>query len=305
MLVADLPPTELRQRLAGPGLKIQLDPFVVQARIDGPPAIYQQLRSLYQHALAPDDAIAHFHAGLQLPNGPRRWLKPKVQFFDDLSPPFTPLPAVQAFPMFEWGINWCVANQANHYLMLHCGALERHGQVALFPAWPTHGKTTLCAGLMLSGWRLFSDEFGLLRPGTATVVPFPRLMPLKNASIEVIRRFAAHARLGPVFYNTRKGDVAHLQPDDASVQNSDKTAPARWLIFPRWHAKATLKLTPMAQSRAFLLLATNAFNYEVLGAAAFRTVDQLVRECACYSLQYSNLHEAVAALNDLVDQQAD
>ena len=68
--------------------------------------------------------------------------------------PFQPLPAYMALPALEWGINWCVANRANQYLMLHSAVVEKRGSAIVFPAWPGHGKTTLCAGLMLSGWRL-------------------------------------------------------------------------------------------------------------------------------------------------------
>ena len=52
----------------------------------------------------------------------------------------------------------------------------------------------------------------------------------------------------------------------------------------------------MPKSRAFLMVATNAFNYEVLDETAFGLVENMVRECDSYSLSYSNLDEAVAAL---------
>ena len=63
----------------------------------------------------------------------------------------------------------------------------------LLPAAPGSGKTTLCAGLSLRGWRLLSDEFGLIRPGTTDLVPVPRPMALKNESIDVIRQFDREA----------------------------------------------------------------------------------------------------------------
>ncbi len=59
----------------------------------------------------------------------------------------------------------------------------------------------------------------------------------------------------------------------------------------------------MPKAQAFLALATNAFNYEVLGEAAFRTVEHLIDHCACYRLVYSNLNEAVAALSELAGKQ--
>ena len=55
----------------------------------------------------------------------------------------------------------------------------------------------------------------------------------------------------------------------------------------------------MPKSKAFLMVATNAFNYEVLDEIAFRLVADMVRACDCYSLRYSDLDEAVTALDKL------
>ena len=46
-------------------------------------------------------------------------------------------------------------------------------------------------------------------------------------------------------------------------------------------------------------LATNAFNYELLGEAGFRTVAKLVDQARCFHFVYSDLGEAIAMLTDL------
>ena len=55
----------------------------------------------------------------------------------------------------------------------------------------------------------------------------------------------------------------------------------------------------MPKAQSFLMVATNAFNYEVLGETAFRLVGDMVRACECFSLTYSDLDEAVTALDRL------
>jgi len=55
----------------------------------------------------------------------------------------------------------------------------------------------------------------------------------------------------------------------------------------------------MPKAQGFLMVASNAFNYEVLGETSFRLVDAMVGACACYSLTYSDLGEAVGALDRL------
>ena len=134
------------------------------------------------------------------------------------------------------------------------------------------------------------------------MIPLPRLLPLKNESIAVIRQFEPNAQLGPLFPKTRKGTVAHLRPPRENIERSDEAAQARWIIFPRWRDSSPTQLRPMPLSRSFLMLATNSFNYEVLGESAFRTVEYLVRHCRCYSLVYSDLNEAVSLLDTLIDE---
>jgi len=212
------------------------------------------------------------------------------------------LPLPHGLAVLEWGLNLVIALRHQAYLMLHAAAVERNGRVLLLPASPGHGKTTLCAGLVHRGWRFLSDEFGLVRPGTRAAIPVPRPLPLKNASIGVIREFAPDAFLGPEISGTRKGTVAHLRPPAASIERADEAAPITAIVFPRWIAGAALALEPVLPGHAFMELATHAFNYEVLGYDGFRTVRDIVGEAACHRLAYSDLEEAVALLTRLSDE---
>ena len=45
----------------------------------------------------------------------------------------------------------------------------------------------------------------------------------------------------------------------------------------------------------------NAFNYELLGELAFRTVSEMIKSAKCYRLEYSNLDDAISMLNDMAD----
>jgi hypothetical protein len=72
------------------------------------------------------------------------------------------------------------------------------------------------------------------------------------------------------------------------------------LVFPRWIAGAALSLEPIPKSQAFLMVATNSFNYEVLDETAFRLVSEMVQNCDCFTLAYSDLNEAMGALDELI-----
>jgi len=300
-ILAGFSDVECRQRLADTGILLKTGPFTVKVRSDIE-VFTRLLRRFYgQFSVVEVPAVADFHVQMSRPRGIRRWWRPQVQYLLDGQAPFQPFQLSHAFPLFEWGLNWSIAMRAQQYLMLHSAAVERAGKVLLLPAWPGCGKSTLCAALVSRGWRLFSDEFGLVRVADGQLVPLPRPIPLKNKSIDVIRDFIPDVEMGPSFHGTRKGTVAHLRTSDASAAQGHITAPPGWLVFPRYQAGAPLSLKPIEKPRAFLKLANNSFNYKLLGLQGFQGVTRLVRHCDCYILSYSDLGEAIERLNRLAD----
>jgi HprK-related kinase A len=301
MIVGDLSRRELGDRLNEKGLSIRFGPFSLQIRsnLDSYASLVHLLYRPYP--LADSEGVHDFHVEISAPQSLRRWFRRQACFSVDGQTAFAPYTVEHAFPALEWGINWCVATRAHHLLLLHSAVVEKNGLAILLPAEPGHGKSTLCTALVHSGWRLLSDEFGMVRPEDGLLLPLPRLIPLKNQSIDVIKKFRPEAIFGPSFYGTRKGTVAHVQPPIESIRRSQETAEPRWLVFPRWVDAEALQLEPIQKSEAFLMVATNAFNYEVLDATAFRLVTEIVDRCDAYSLIYSSLDEAVSALDKLVE----
>ncbi len=247
---------------------------------------------------SPPSGMADFRIRLKRPDNLRRIVRSQVIFEHDGHRLFEPFPLTHAPPLFEWGLNWCIGTQAHQYLILHAAALERDGQVVIMPALPGSGKSTLCAALMLNGWRLLSDEFGLVR-SDGLLDPLPRPIPLKNQSIRVIQRFSSNAVLGPEFPKTRKGTVAHLKPTTSSVKRMREPAMPKWIVFPRFSPDKPADLKPVIPSYALLKLATNSFNYEVLGAEGFRRVSRLTRQCQHYNFSYGRLEEALDVFDSL------
>lgn len=299
MIVGDLSRREFGDRLKGEGLPLRFGPFSLRVRSDIDSYISIAHRLYQPYPLSDNGSVFDFHVELSAPHGLRRWVRRQAYFSVDGQMAFAPYTEAHAFPALEWGMNWCIATRAHHLLLLHSAVVERNGQAILLPASPGYGKSTLCAALIHSGWRLLSDEFGLVRPEDGLLLPLPRLIPLKNESIQVIKKFRPEAVFGPAFLETRKGTVAHVQPPVDSIRRSQEPARPRWLVFPRWVAGEPLMLEHVQKSQAFLNVATNAFNYDVLDATAFRLVTEMVRSCDAYSLIYSNLDEAVSALNQL------
>lgn len=301
MKVGQLSRDTFRTLLAGSGLRVKAGPFnlSIQTRL---PHLINQLHQMYAYySLVNDTEIVEFHVRVISRRSIRRPFARLIQFEVDGRSPFPPVPAEQALATLEWGINLAIAMRINYLLLFHSAAVERNGHVLLLPAWPGSGKTTLCTALIHRDYRLFSDEFGLMDPQSGEFFPLPRLMPLKNQSIRVIRDHFPEAILGPEIPGTLKGTVAHVRPPRESIERADETAKPRWIVFPKWSAGAAVRLEPLPRSEAFLLLASNAFNYEVLGETAFDAVTSLVRNCECRKLVYSDFDSALKALDELTD----
>jgi HprK-related kinase A len=297
MRLSDLSPGELHSRLCG-GLQLGTGPFTfrITSRL---PDIARNLALLYGEFPLMEKPFADFHVRIDVPNVIRRMYRPQVQFWMDGALPFKPLPRNQAFAMLEWGMNWCIAGHAHHYLMLHAAVLERDGYAVIMPGDPGAGKSTLTAALMLDGWRLLSDEITLINRSDGLLYGLARPVSLKNASINIISAHDPEAVFGDVARDTHKGTVAHLRPTDISLAHIRIPATPRWVVFPRWQANAQTSLTPHSKAAAFLHLASHAFNYSLLGPLGFQMVGGVMDICDCWDFKYSRLPDALATFRQL------
>jgi HprK-related kinase A len=202
--------------------------------------------------------------------------------------------------MLEWSINWCTASRLHRYFMIHAAVAARDDRAMILPAWSGSGKSTLCAALIQKGWRLLSDEFCLLSLTDGSIHPTPRPIPLKNEAIAAFRAFAPNAVIGPTFYQTRKGDIAHVRPPPSSIQQSEVTAKPAWVVLPRYRADGKSDLEPVEPGRALMLMAANSFNFNLLGTPAFDALSRMMKTVSCHRIAYSDLDDAVASLEKLV-----
>lgn len=300
MTVAGLSSRDIATTLAGPGLRIRTGPVVTEIHSDLAPVAEGIALHYVGHACENAESFADFRIDIARPERSlRRWARPQAIFHFDGRTPFKPLPLAQAFPMLEWGLNWCVSSHCHQYLIVHAAVVEKTGRALILPAPPGSGKSTLCAGLVNRGWRLLSDELTLIEPATGCIVPLPRPVSLKNESIGVIRQFAPEAILGPTVLDTTKGSVAHMRPNLADVQRAADRVPPGWVVLPRFESGAAARLSPLSRGRAFMLFAENAFNYHVHGRRGFEVLADMIERCGCYEFVYSKLDEAIVIFDEL------
>jgi hypothetical protein len=300
LTLQSLSTAELRHRLRA-GLSLPVGPFRYRVQTDLP-RVAENLAAMYADFPLGDDAggFHDFHVRVGPAGGLRRWVRPQVNFWLDGHRPFKPLPADQAYALLEWGMNWCVAAQAHHYLLLHAAVLERHDRCVILPGDPGSGKSTLTAALMLSGWRLLSDELTVIDRNDGRIEPLARPVSLKNESIDVIRAFDAGAIFGQTARDTHKGTVSHLKPSVESVARVTSRGQPAHIVFPRWQRGAETSLRRRPKADAFMHLANHGFNYSLLGRLGFELCAGLVQCCECWDFSYSRLEDALRRFEEFV-----
>jgi len=305
MRIGDTAPERLRSLLRGGGLDLEIEPFVVRLR-SPVPGMAEAIARLYpDHALA-ETPFADFHVAVTPSGFLSRYVPRRIRFVSEGQSSFHPLPLDQAYPAFEWGLNWCVVSHINTFLLIHSGVLARDDRAVLLPGEPAAGKSTLTAGLMLRGWRLFSDELALVEPGTNRLRPMVRPVNLKNESIDIIRRFSIDAILNKKTPDTTKGTVSHLRPTAASVAAGALPARVAWVVFPRFTRGATRpRLAPVSRPQAFMRLADLSFNYATLGLAGFETLKAVVSGAKCYDLAFGSLEDGMAGVEAVARDETD
>lgn len=299
MNVSSLTAHELAFKLRRDGVHLRIGAYTVHIR-SALASVAQGIHLLYaDYPLEPEATFADFHVSVVQPKNLRRWIAPQVIFRFDNYVPFKPLPADQAYPLLEWGLNWCFSTQYHQYLVIHGAVVEKNGRALIMPAPPGSGKSTLCAALVNRGWRLLSDELTLITLDEISVVPMCRPVSLKNESLQIIRNFEATVTMGPPAFDTSKGTVGHMRAPTASVVRSHESALPAWIVFPKYEAGAQAVLDAHPKAAAFMKIADNTFNYSMLGERGFETIAKLVDRCDCYEFKYSKLDDAINIFNAL------
>lgn len=300
MKISEFTAVQLACSLRRGELLLKLGPFVARLKTDVP-SLAGDISLIYaDFDVCPDDTFADFHVEIAREIGLRRWFNPQVRFFFDGSPSFIPLPAAHAFAMLEWGLNWCVAAHCHQYLIIHAAVIEKEGKAAVLPAPPGSGKSTLCTGLVMRGWRLLSDELALYDMKSGMIYGMSRPINLKNRSIDVIKQFAPAAVMTAPMSDTTKGTVALVRPPLASVLRANEPVRPSWIILPKYSDDAAPELVRHSRARTFMLIAEQSFNYDIQGQRGFEAIGVLVDRSQCYQFTYGQLDDAERIFDDLL-----
>lgn len=252
------------------------------------------------HEVKTAEDFCDFRVTVECPRNIRRWLRPQAVFRFENNPPFNPLAAAQAFPLLEWGLNWCISTYCHQYLIIHAAVVERGGHAMILPAPPGSGKSTLCAALVSRGWRLLSDELTLLDVDDKRVIPLPRPISLKNESIARIATYWPGAVMSPIVHDTHKGSLAHVRPPVDSVERTNQRAVPRWIVVPHFSSGEKSHLRVLSRAAMLMQLADQSFNYNTHGRRGFELLADVVASSDCFEYTYGgDLNEATRLFGTL------
>lgn len=289
---------DFRQRLAQGHLPVRIGPYIYNLQ-SNLPRVAAGIETLYaDFPLAGPGEFVDYNVALRR-SGLLQRFRSEAKFLFDGKSPFDPIPTGQSYAFLEWGMNWCVSLHTNEYLKLHAAAVSRGDFTVIMPGLPGAGKSTLCAALGLSGWRVLSDEHAMLPPNTTEVIPLCRPVSLKNESIEVIRSFSSKAIFGPISKETHKGVVVHMKADLQADSHDTKGLHARAMVFPRYSKDDQQQLSRRRRTDSFILAAYHSFNYSLLCETGFESMRTLIENVDCYDLVYRDLDWALRAMDEL------
>ena len=257
-----------------------------------------QLSRLY--SAYPDMAghIADFTVRLQPTSMARRWLRPSIFITGDHGlADAAPMSLAHGLLAAEMGMNLQMALGWRRHLLLHASSVEKDGRVLVMTGESGSGKSTLSALLGERGWRFMGDEFALLDLVTGHILPFPRLVSLKNSAIAVVEQAVGEPRMGPLLIGTAKGDIRHMIPRADAVARMDDDVPPRLLLFPRFgHAPA---IRPVGQAEIFMRLTQASTNYVALGQPGFTALTRFVRGIPAHAIDFPDGDTAIAMVEEL------
>lgn len=285
------------------GLTIKVGYFTFRVTIKNRKAAQDFIQNYSEFPVLDDNDFYDFDVVIKPPSLLRKFLYPQVNFYCNEVPPFLPLPKEQAYAMLEWGMNWCIANYAHNFLIIHAAVIEKNNYSIILPGLPGAGKSTLTAALTTRGWRLLSDELTLISLDDGSITPLSRPINLKNNSIDIIKAYSPSSQFSKVAHDTHKGSVALMKPPKLSVNKVSDVVKPRFIIFPKYEKNSTLMMKNVHKKDCFIEMIKHSFNYNILGHEGFNTLTNLTQTIDCFSFVYSELDQAIEKFDSLVNIQ--
>lgn len=186
----------------------------------------------------------------------------------------------------------------------HAGAVSRRGRSILMPGNSGAGKSTLTGFLVAHGFTYLGDDTIAVGDDEFALLPLPTSLSIKTGSWTLLEPFyPALPKLATVNRYGRSG--RYIDPPGNYEVLSAAAAPSA-IVFPAFSKGAPTQLTPLRPHQSMIRLLEANIRLSGWDAA---TEDQLARfvrfveQTPAYELSYSELPEAMKAIEELLGSQ--
>lgn len=186
----------------------------------------------------------------------------------------------------------------NDYLVaFHAASLVHKNRAYIFPGISGSGKSTLSTFLMYNGFKLCSDEATII-DRTYNIKSIPLPITIKEGSWNIVKDFVKNFNFLPTYKRLDGQNIKFVIPTTAVHKKS--TFSDIIIIFPKYKDKSPIKLRKLTVVEALKTLKET--QYQLEDPYSFTVVKQFLTflfSTRVYMLTYSNLSEAMSALNEL------
>lgn len=190
-------------------------------------------------------------------------------------------PANRALPKMVAGLNSSVIETLGLFA-IHAGVAGTADRIVAIPAASGHGKTTLTAALVRSGFEYLSDEALVFTDG-GTVLPYPKPFALSEWSAE---------KLGM----ETQGEETLVTAADLGGEVGRGGRLTDLILAEYGHDEA--RIEPLPKSQAVVALIGYSFNHFKDPARAFRIATEVARDVNMWQLDYGHPLEAVELIRE-------
>ncbi len=206
--------------------------------------------------------------------------------------------ASSALSLLQWDLNRLVSATSGRRLLLHASAVRLDdGGLALFPAPPNGGKSTLVAGLVRSGLGYLSDETVAVDLATVECEGYRKAVNLDRGAwplFDLGPPPAADPDEAPAA--ERLVDPRRLNP---AALSGGATGGAILMAFPAYRSGDATRAEPVSRSSALVALIANCVNLDGHGVAGVEALGRLAATVPAFDLSMGDLADAVALVRSL------
>lgn len=186
------------------------------------------------------------------------------------------------------------------FLALHAGVVAHGRDAMIISGSPQRGKTVLTLALVGAGLRFLSDELAVIERGGWGVLPHPRAVLLRQASLRLLPELRDTLLRAPARLDDGHEERLAFHVPRAFPDRVGGPCRIRFVVLLRPRESGRTDLAPVRKSVALLqLMIQTVFSENIPFDERVAAVSTVVERADCYTLRADGVEQAVQRLKDL------